>query len=976
MRRPIALLVLLAAFLLVPSTLFAFGQNKIVYDQFDWRIYHSTHFDVYFYTSEEASLQKVVNFAESAYDDLSRKFNYQIPKKIPLIFYATHSQFQQTNVELNFIPEGVGAFATPVRNRMVLPIDSPDEELLALIRHELTHIFQFEILFQGRFGQELRMQPPTWLIEGMASFFAEDENSKDRMVLRDAVVNDQIPSITRDTQGYFAYRFGNSVFQFIVQKWGWEGLRDFIYEYRNTLGASIAKPLKRAFDLDAEDFDTQYRTWLRKQYLPALITKGEPTEYGQPFTAHENVRSQEMSPAPAPSGDLMAALTTYKEDIDAVVFNVPKRKLFRNLSGGLPERYEYVVAQSLTTGPVMGRDIAFNPNGDQVAVFVKKERGRSLMLVHALTGTIEKIVPMKVEQQLNPTYSPDGRKIAFHGFLGNQPDIFEYDLQSGAINNVTNDAFFDAAPVYSPDGKWLYYSSVVEGYAKLFRVDLSNPARRFQLTTGLYNDIDAYFAPDGKRVFFSSDRQTGRSVIEAIQKLEAVENANKESADTPPANLDKFATFNIYALDLPTGKVVQYTDVVGGSFTPVVFTGEENKEKLVFSSYYKGRWRLYITDTDEPLRTAETISIPSEPLQPGARTMFVPPVEVAIDPEKIEGRGGFKLFVDDVQVNAGVTSDQTFVSRSVIFMSDMLGDRRFIAALDSVSSFANFDFLYLNMQKRLSWGIRLFDDRTYFVTQNFEGNDLDRRLLYEQTAALGIVSYPFDRYHRIDAGAGYMYRQYNFPFRNPDGTVFRARTDDFPIFSGTFSGDNARFKSFGPISGRRYQVTSTYAPDIGDGGTLTTDMNLDFRQYLQLTSRSLLASRIFAGASGGSFPDFYYFGGLNTLRGYDFRTFIGDRAAYGNFEIRFPLIDVISTPIIAIGNIRGSLFFDIGGAYFSGEPFEFASDNKLQDAKAAVGYGISFNLFGLELHWDFARRTDLNTIENHARTSFWIGQTF
>jgi hypothetical protein len=74
------------------------------------------------------------------------------------------------------------------------------------------------------------------------------------------------------------------------------------------------------------------------------------------------------------------------------------------------------------------------------------------------------------------------------------------------------------------------------------------------------------------------------------------------------------------------------------------------------------------------------------------RPTFQPPVEVAIDEDKIETPHGFKLFVDDVEVNAGVTSDQLLVSRSVIYMSDMLGDRRFIAPLDAVSSFSNFDF--------------------------------------------------------------------------------------------------------------------------------------------------------------------------------------------------------------------------------------------------------------------------------------------
>ena len=126
MKRTLFALVLL---LCAGKALAQFGENKIAYDRFDWKTYRSTHFTVYFYEEERGSLQKVASYAESAYDDISRQLNYQIPKSINLIYYATHSDFEQTNTLLNFIPEGVGAFALPSRNRMVLPIDLPDEKL-------------------------------------------------------------------------------------------------------------------------------------------------------------------------------------------------------------------------------------------------------------------------------------------------------------------------------------------------------------------------------------------------------------------------------------------------------------------------------------------------------------------------------------------------------------------------------------------------------------------------------------------------------------------------------------------------------------------------------------------------------------------------------------------------------------------------------------------------------------------------------
>jgi Tol biopolymer transport system component len=977
-KRIIALLFIAALF--VPASSFAFGQNKIVYDKFEWQIYRSTHFDIYFYEEERPSLQRVVDSAESAYLDLSQKFNYQISKRIPLIYYHTHSAFEQTNVILNFIPEGVGAFAEPGRNRMVLPIDTTDEKLLQLVTHELTHIFEYEVLFQGKLGKTITANPPTWFMEGLASFMAQDEDSKDRMVLRDAVVNDEIPQITRGPQGYFAYRFGHAVFRYIQEKYGWDGLRDFIYEYRNTLGNNVDRALKRAFDLEPDEFDSRFRAWLRKQYLPALVAKGEPEEYGERFKVHPQLTSDELSPVPSPSGDLMVAFTTYKGDVDIALFDIPKRKMIRNLTPGYATKYEYPIAQSFTTAGLMGRDLAWSPDGDEVAVFVRRERGRNLLILNPVTKEILRSIEMPVEQQVSPAYSPDGKKIAFSGWVGTQPDVFLYDLESGVLTNITSDRFFDGAPVFSPDGKWLVYSSVTDRHAKLFRLNLDNPKERYQLTSGEWNDIDAWFTPDGKRLFFSSDKQTGRNVAEAAKILESAENEARREGDSPAPDPTNFAAYNVYSLDLTSGDLLQYTDVIGGCFTPVVFTGENGKERLVFASYYKGQWRVYSAPTDRPLHAAEKTTLPSSPIEAEARTAFRTPSEFVIDEEKIEKAGGFKLFLDDVQVNAGVTSDQLVVSRSVIFMSDMLGNRRFIASLDSVSTFSNFDFLYFDMQRRLNWGFRVFDDRSFFATYNVVNDQFDRRQLYRQTGVMGLLSYPFTRYHRLDVGTGYMSRDlfYPTPFE-VDGQTFYSveqRRDNYPIVSSTFSGDNTKFKSFGPISGRRYQVTGSYAPDLDGGGTLSGDLQLDWRGYYQVTSRTLLAARVFGAYSEGNTPNFYYFGGLNTLRGYPFRSIIGNQAAFANFEFRFPLVDYLITPVLNIRQVRGEIFFDIGAARFDGQPFQFIENGRLKDGVASVGYGFSFNFLGMELHWDFAKKFDLKDTDGTYKTSFWIGETF
>jgi hypothetical protein len=430
---------LAALLLLVPSTALAqyyssFEQNKIAYDVFDWKTYRSTHFTIYYYESERVSLQKVASYAESAYDDISRQLNFQIPKPINLIYYATHSDFEQTNTLLNFIPEGVGAFALPSRNRMVLPVDLPDEKLQQLVAHELTHVFQFEILFGGNYLRAATTSAPQWFLEGMASYYGNDEDNKDRMVLRDAVLADQVPEIAqKGIYGFFAYRFGHAVFDFIAAEWGKDAVREFLFEFRNQISGNMEKPIKRSFNISAEDFDIRFRRYLRQRFLKILTEKGEPIDFGERFRIKE-VESAELSPRAYPSGDFVAAISAYKEDTDVVVMSTRDRKLYKNLTSGYTTNYEYIVAQWLSTGPQSGADLAVSPDGNIVAVFARRERGRDLLLLNALNGGIRERIEMPgVDQQLSPAFSPDGRKIVFRGMKAGKGDIYAYDLESRTI---------------------------------------------------------------------------------------------------------------------------------------------------------------------------------------------------------------------------------------------------------------------------------------------------------------------------------------------------------------------------------------------------------------------------------------------------------------------------------------------------------------------------------------------------------------
>ena len=165
---------------------------------------------------------------------------------------------------------------------------------------------------------------------------------------------------------------------------------------------------------------------------------------------------------------------------------------------------------------------------------------------------------------------------------------------------------------------------------------------------------------------------------------------------------------------------------------------------------------------------------------------------------------------------------------------------------------------------------------------------------------------------------------------NDDGTqgqVYLPRKDNTIQVGAGYGYDGTRFKSFGPHGGQALSVNYRYLPDFQDGGTLSSDLTAEARVYVPISRRTNFAFRGFGGVSTGAVPTVYAFGGLDTLRGYDYRALIGNKIFYLNTELRFPLIDVLITGIgLNFGGVRGRLFFDIGAAYLNGQDFTFAED--------------------------------------------------
>jgi len=445
-----------------------FGQNKIAYAKFRWKVYKASHFDVYYYPESEPFLNDVVSYAESAYARLSKELDHELRFRIPLVIYKTHGEFEETNITLGEVGEEVGAFAEPVQNRMVLPIDEPPDKLYKLITHELTHIFQYSLFFEGYLGRALRARIPTWLVEGMASYFGQDEDNLDRMFIRDAVVNNYIPPIQAlDQLSYLNYRYGHAVFDYIEQEFGQEGVRNFVYEYRKVLlTGNIEKAVKEAFGTDIDAFNRNFNRFLRKRYFPVLLEKKSPDDYGKEIGI-QKPGVFTFSPTISPSGELVAAIASPKMEADLVVLSAEDGKKVKNLTKGWSNKYRYIVTEAFQGR----RDLSWSPTGDQIAVIVRKENRRDLAIYDSLHGKLERMIHLPgIAQSRSPAFSPDGKRVAFEGNKDGIVDIFELDLSTKAIRNLTQDDDYDGNPWYAADGTTLLYNRRIGESWKIFSV--------------------------------------------------------------------------------------------------------------------------------------------------------------------------------------------------------------------------------------------------------------------------------------------------------------------------------------------------------------------------------------------------------------------------------------------------------------------------------------------------------------------------
>ncbi|MGQ0562311.1 MAG: peptidase S9, partial [Gemmatimonadota bacterium] len=596
----------MAAAFATPTAAWAqyFGRNKVQYRSFDFQIIRTEHFDVYYYDQERAAVMDAARMAERSYARLSKILQHQFKQRKPIILYASHTDFQQTNALSGFIDEGTGGVTEAYKNRIIMPFTGSYAEFDHVLNHEMVHAFQYDVIFSrgvlnetSPFSSAGRL--PLWFMEGMAEYLSIGRiDPHTQSWLRDAVLSGYLRSIGEMSRrdDYLSYRFGQSLWAFIGEKWGDEVV-GILLQKAPRLG------LERAFastlGLSLQDLSGEWTAAVRKTYLPQVAQYATPGSFSQQLTRHDELEDGwYFAPAISPDGTRMALLSQH-EGFSFDLWLADAR------TGELKQRLiESARSADFESLRFMNSSAAFSPDGKRLA-FVAQAGGRDVLYIFDIDrNRIVDQLGFELNGLAHPSFSPDGGRIVFSGNEGGISDLFITTLD-GKLTRLTQDKYADLVPSWSPDGTRIAFTTdrgprtsfetLRYGNYRVALIDVAT--RELDVLPGQDHgkNHNPVWSPDGTQLVWVNDA-TG--------------------------------TNNLYLYDLAARELARITDVLSGVIavvptSPVLAWSRSGR--LLYTYFEKAGYNIYAIDDPRSLPRFKVSNQP-EPILAKADTSAPPPL--------------------------------------------------------------------------------------------------------------------------------------------------------------------------------------------------------------------------------------------------------------------------------------------------------------------------------------------------------------
>jgi Tol biopolymer transport system component len=891
----------------------AFGKNRVQYEDFDWRFIQSKHFDIYYYGEKNYELAEfAAQSLESAYMQLQADFDHEIVDRIPLIIYDSHNDFSQTNVvALPTSAEGIGGVTDKFKNRMTVPFDGDYNDFRRTLHHELVHAVFNDMFYGGSvqsiISNNIQLVFPLWFEEGLAEYTALGWDTNTDMFIRDAVINGYLPPIPR-LSGYYAYRGGQSVWNFIVEEYGREKIAEILNRIKTS--RSIEYGFVQSLGLSIQELSERWEESLKKRYFPEVAERQSAKSIATLMTRRGDYGTYNTSPAITPQGDKIAFITNKRGYFDVIVINALNgQKLKTVVRGEDDPDFEEL--------NILNPNLTWSPDGQRIALSTKTKGVDELAIIDYRTRKTEKIRIPNLDAIGSVNWSPDGEKIAFDGNIGPYQDIFVYELQTGTLTNLTGDFFTDAEPYWDNDSQHLFFTS-----ARSDQVELHT----YTTDHRLLKDYSIY-QMDVYRV------KVGDGVAERITNTPGWTEKQPQITRTGRLiyNSDKNGIQNIYEHNLETGEAFPLTDLQTG-ISQHSISGDGSR--IAFSSINEGYLDIFLlktpfarkketqlSDNYWAKRRAQEPQSVRVPATFYAQEMYAQGVISGADRAQIEkeaekdqaettdsetsGEIDFRNYVFSEEIfedttlvledqflfepDDNVTEDGRYLPRPyrLTFSTDVAYSPSVVASTYGTYAFTQFIISDLLGDHQLSLGTNFQTDlrnsdysvqygylknRTNFFASYFHTSRQYQTLLGEllrfRTLGLGVgLQYPIDKFRRIDANVTWVSL-----IRDYDGvtTYFgNAGNVDAQTTRGSFLYPNVSYTKdatlpgfITPQGGTRFTFTVSASPGLGIDSPTFASISGDFRHYVNLGRNSTIALRGSGAVSVGPESQTYFLGGM------------------------------------------------------------------------------------------------------------------
>lgn len=833
--------------------------------------------DLYYYPEEERLAASALQWAEASYDTLALRFGHEVSTRIPLVIYASHIDFEQTNI-LPFVPpEGLLGATDFLKRRVTMPFRGNLAEFRNTLRHEMVHVFQFSMISNVYHESPRTAQVgiPLWWTEGLAEYWSAGQDARDEMILRDLTYTGRLPGIEqlKYYTGLLVYPLGGRLHQWLADNYGAWRVALFYRELNRY--DSFEAAIQGIYGRSLKQLNEEFQYAMRQEYYPDAATRAPPAMLGHEVVrlaikpALRAVAGADSAPEAYFASPVTGYMTIYRRRLDGR--GPPHEVVVTGKGEGLESMHPFDSRMDASRPGLLLFSARFH---DRDALVIWDVDRRRLVGRYQFPGIVS---------ILSPAWMPDHASIVFSGLADNgMSDLYRVALPGGSLTRLTDDAYQDLDPAPAADGRRIVFTSDrtaggEHGAVNVFMLDLGAQAIT-QLTAGPWVDETPSWGPDG-RIYFTSSRG---------------------------------GMLNVWSMDtLGSGR--RESSTWSGAFDAVPLASGG----LIAGSFQNGSFNIYRLGPDS---AAETQTFALEPHAAAGTWQWEPAPAVAVTDTSSE-RYRRTLTLDFAAGGVSVTPGYGGVQGAAFLLSDLLNDHLLFGSIGSFqgrdlgSFFENLNgsLIYINQRHRVNWGIGAYR----FAGRVFEG---DLVASYEERAegAIGMLRYPLSRFSRVEG---------TVTVEHSDRFDFDLPTVDDPHREGlitsnyvSFVRDNSLWIPSGPIDGFRLALTAGIASDFSHARFDNYLLSADLRRYFRLGNHSTYATRLYGFWSGGDRPRRINIGGTTGLRGYpNFGHIIGAKAWMVNQELRFPLLNrlVFGTPLgdLVLPEFQGAFFVDFGQAW-------------------------------------------------------------